>query len=45
MKIYISFLFWKTKWTNEQTFNIVHFPNFEISASLELALPSYKHHT
>ena len=27
------------------TFNIVHFSNFEISTSLELALPSRKRHT
>ena len=27
------------------TFNVAHFPNFEISASLELAVPSNKHHT
>ena len=27
------------------TFNIVHFPNFEISASLYLVPPSNKHRT
>ena len=27
------------------TFNVVHFPNFEISASLLLALPSKKRRT
>ena len=27
------------------TFNTVHFPNYEISASLSLALPSNKHFT
>ena len=27
------------------TFNIVHFPNFEMSTSLLLSLPSNKHHT
>ena len=33
VKIYILFLFWKIKWQGFDI-NIVHFPNFKISASL-----------
>ena len=36
VKIYVSFLFWK-KNDKVLAFNFVHFPNFEISASLQLA--------
>ena len=48
MKIYVSFL--KKihfEWKNDKalTFNIVHFPNFEISAFLYLAPPSKKRST
>ena len=41
MKIYVSFLFWE-KYDKVLTFDIVHFPNFEISASFLLAPPSNK---
>ena len=40
VKIYVSFLFWK-----KNAFNIVHFPNLEISASLYLVHPSNKYCT
>ena len=33
VKIYVSFLFWKKNW-QDLTFNIINFPDFEISASL-----------
>ena len=41
VKIYFSFLF-EIKFDKVLKFNIVHFPNFEMSASLLLALPSSK---
>ena len=48
MEIYISFLkkiHFERKNAKVVTFNIVHFPNFEVSASFYLALPSNKHRT
>ena len=45
VKIYVSFLkkiHFERKNDKVLTFNIVHFPNFEISASLYLAPPSNK---
>ena len=34
MKIYVSILFWMKKIDKVLTLNIVHFSNFEVSASL-----------
>ena len=48
VKIYVSFLKKiNFEWKNDKilTFNIVLFPNFEISASLYLPLPSNKRRT
>ena len=43
MKIYASYF--ERKYDKVLTFNIVHFPNFEITASLLLAPPSNKRRT
>ena len=49
MKIYVLYFiensFWMEKNNKVLTFNIVYFPNFEISASLYLAPPSNKRRT
>ena len=44
MKTYVLILFWKKNDT-VLTFNIVHFLNFEMSVSLQLAPPSNKYRT
>ena len=37
--------YFERKYDKVLTFNIVHFPNLELSASLSLAPPSNKHRT